>query len=318
MTRLREFENINTINFSELFELDSNGNSEDFKFLVKMMIRKILIQCIMFLSLKEIYLWVKDNRQKLLNPNLIDERIFQRNLIKMRQMVLTQSFLNFSFYIDSTLLTLSIEELTARINFAHLQSFIVLSQVEFIPNKKSKAVQFLNPESLEDTVTCDPLTIKITLEERENILCGKQKRKDERIKFVFKTLRKTLIKTYKNKTKHTDKIEDLKKRFNLKYFNFDEESIKTYYSNDLSKRTLSHLKRHPLLMKKLKWAYEKEYIGQQVDSICFRKMDDRFANKSNLDLFCKSLFDRQSKHSWNLLDIIYSLVTFEKFFNHSK
>lgn len=272
----------------------------------------------MFLSLKELFLFVKNNNHPLTNRYHIEPVIFQQNLDKMRHMILSESYPNFTFLVDSNLLKLNIKNLVQRVNLAQLQNFIVLSQIEFLPNKKSKTITFFNPENLEGGPAERPIRVNITFEERENILCGKQKRKDERIKFVFKTLRKTLIKAFKEKTKHTDKIEDLKNRFNSKYFSGDKESIRTYYSNDLSRRTLCHLLRHPNLMKKLRWAYRKEYLGQQIDSICFRKMDDRFANKLSLEMFCKSLFDRQSKHSWNLLDIIYSLITFQNFFDSER
>jgi hypothetical protein len=285
----------NKINLSTIFP-----NTEDNQ-LNWLLIRKLIILLIQHLALFKDYLKIK----------LRDETNFQNNkttIEKLKSIIESQMMCEDQFEIDTSLLKLNLVDLVNKVSISDLQLYVALSNVDFLPKNTSKRVFFLNEQKEKNE-------FEMTQFERESILMPKIKRKDEKIKFVFKSIRKQLFNEFKLKSKNNHSVSKTKQLFNTKYLNKSEEAIKYFYSNDLSKKKLKILNECNKLVYNMKNYKNEKYIKDQVEISIYRKSED-FLNKTQMDLneFKKILFDRQSKHTWILQDILNSIPAFEVFF----
>jgi hypothetical protein len=270
-----------------------------------LLIRKLLILLNHQLNLFNDYLLLKlgkDSGFKSLN----------RNLQKIKKAVIKQQMNEEVFKIDQKYLRMNIEELVDAVSINQLQLFVAIANVDFLPKRISKNVYV----SMEDSTK---LNFEMTVFEREFLLIPKIKRKDEKIKFVFKSIRKQLFNDFKMKSKNNHSVLKTKKNFNSKYLHDCEEAIKYFYSNDLSKKKLKIMAHCTRLIHNMKTYKNEKYIKDQIEISIYRKSED-FLNKNNLKFaeFKKILFDRQSKHTWILQDILNAIPSFESFFVFSK
>ena len=227
---------------------------------------------------------------------------------KLRHCLDNQMMTEEQFAIDSSLLGLNLAQLVDRISIWDLQLFVALSNVDFLPKRTSKIVCFMNRQK-------EMKEFEMTIFERDSLLIPKVKRKDEKIKFVFKSIRKQLFNEFKLKSKNNHSVEKTKRLFNNKYLHGKEDAIKYFYSNDLSKKKLKVLNECSRLIHNMKSYKSEKYIKDQVEISIYRKSEDFLNNKKlNLADFKKILFDRQSKHTWILQDILNSIPAFETFF----
>ena len=285
----------NKISLSSIFT-----NTEDDR-INWLLIRKLIILLIQHLDLFKDYLKIK----------LKEERDFhcpETTIEKLKSIIESQMMCEDQFEINESLLQLNLVDLIDRVSIVDLQLYVALSNVDFLPKNTSKRVNFLNNKN-------EKKEFEMTQFERDSILMPKIKRKDEKIKFVFKSIRKQLFNEFKLKSKNNHSVSKTKKLFNTKYLNKSEEAIKYFYSNDLSKKKLKILNECNRLVYNMNTYKNEKYIKDQVEISIYRKSED-FLNKTQMDIkeFKKILFDRQSKHTWILQDILNSIPAFENFF----
>lgn len=269
------------------------------------LVRKLVILLLHQLRLFKDYLTVKTNSQEsFLNP--------PETIRKLRLCISTQSLCDEQFAVDRECLGLTLPELLARVSIRDLQLFVAVSNADFEPKRTSKTVYFVDAHNCKRQ-------LDMTLFERDSLLLPKTKRKDEKIKFVFKSIRKQLFNDFKLQSKNNHSVSEAKRLFNQKYLNGDEEAIRYFYSNDLSKKKLKVLADCKRLIHNMKQYQHQRYVKDQVEISIYRKSEDFLANRRlSLDDFKKLLFDRQSKHTWILQDVLNSIPAFEAFFVFSR
>lgn len=288
----------NEIDIETIFP-DCQNNSNDY-----ILIRKLLILLIHQINLFKDYLRIK----------LGEDSGFKSpksSIRKLRQTIINQQMNDTLFSIDPTYLLMSIPQLLDTVSIRDVQLYVAISNVDYIPKRISKIVHFV----MEDK----KVNFEMTIFERDFILIPKIKRKDEKIKFVFKSIRKQLFNDFKMKSKNNHSVLKIKKMFNIKYLHGNEESIQYFYSNDLSKKKLKILSNCNRLIHNMKVYKNEKYIKDQIEISIYRKSEDFLLNEQmRVADFKKILFDRQSKHTWILQDILNAIPSFETFFVFSK
>jgi hypothetical protein len=289
------YEVSNKVNMSSIFSNTKNNHLD------WILIRKLIILLIEHLKLFKDYLKIKQGLKNNFQsqPSTIE---------KLTYCIESQIMCEDQFEIDFSLLKLNLIDLINKVSIRDLQLYVALSNVDFLPKNASKKVHYLNEQN-------EKKEFEMTMFERDSILIPKIKRKDEKIKFVFKSIRKQLFNEFKLKSKNNHSVSKTKELFNTKYLNKSKEAIKYFYSNDLSKKKLKILNECNKLVYNMKTYKNEKYIKDQVEISIYRKSED-FLNKTHMDLneFKKILFDRQSKHTWILQDILNSIPAFEIFF----
>ena len=270
-----------------------------------LLIRKLMILLVHQLRLFKDYIGLKLGATQ-------DFKSGAETVRKLKACIYNQTLCDEQFEIDEASLRLSLSELVARVSIRDLQLYVAISNVDFLPKRTTKMVFFVDQKN-------EKCQFEMTLFERDSLLLPKIKRKDEKIKFVFKSIRKQLFNEFKLQSKNNNSVSKTKKLFNAKYLNGNEEAIKYFYSNDLSKKKLKILNNCNRLIYNMKNYKNEKYIKDQVEISIYRKSED-FLNRKQMEFceFKKILFDRQSKHTWILQDILNSIPAFEAFFVFSR
>lgn len=211
--------------------------------------------------------------------------------------------------INKNLKEMNLETLVANLSISKIQLFIFFSKINFDDFTKPQVIKFkTSPDSPQHTIT-------LNVFERDKIICGKNRRKDEKIKFAFKGIRNRLFQNFCQKDKIKTPAKILKKKFNKKYLLNNEEAIKYFYNNELSKTDLYHLKDLHTLQKNMLKYKNSNYVGDMLEISIFSKPNDLLMQDfSSFSNFEKLLFHPQSKVSWFLQDILSTVPAFEKFF----
>ena len=150
-------------------------------------------------------------------------------------------------------------------------------------------------------------------------LGGKSKRKDEKNKFIFRSIRKKLLCKFKWSLKKKLSLKKIKQLFNEKYLYSNENAIEYFHGNELSSRNLRVLAPYKKLIKKMKHCLKKYYLPIQIKNCLQRKSEEVFDDFNLLDSsFICILKDLKTRHSWNLQDLIDAIPSFNRFFEFSK
>ena len=185
------------IKISDLF-----AGSEDNSFNLTV-IRKILVLLVHHSSLFHLYLKIKTNtlRQSSFDPDKTQ---------KMQDILASQCLDDkLPFKISESLVHLPFAELVKLVSISDIQRFVALANVQFLERQVSRKVVM---KADDGTL----LQFEMTVFEKENLFLAKFKRKDERIKFVFKSIRKQLTNRFRSQFKNGLNVEQIKSKFNKK------------------------------------------------------------------------------------------------------
>ena len=264
------------------------------------LLRKLLILLVQHLDLVADYLTLKSGKGGF--------RQCAQNVERLKKCIQSQSLPKEPFAVDESVVALGLEELVQRVSIEDIQQYIVVSNVEVSCRKNSKEVRFTGKDNKLSE-------FKMTFFENENLLLPKVKRKDEKIKYVFKSIRKQLYNRFRFRSKSNFAVAKIKRQFNRKFLLDCPEAIKYFYSNDLSKKNLNLLSRMKKLIRNMNAFKNENYIKAQLEISVHKKCENFLANaRLSVSEFKKILFDRQSKHTWILQDILNSILAFEEFF----
>lgn len=279
------------------YEKNNESNKENILFL-----KKILILMNHQLRLFKDYISIKTE-----NKNA--KFYFNDNIIKRLKLIIERQELDFEqFTIQEELLSYSFSELISLIKIEDIQFFIILGNTDFLPKRNTKKIKYRNEIGILKE-------FELTLFEKENLLLPKIKRKDEKIKFVFKSIRKQLYNKLKKKTKKEISANKLKKMFNEKYLNNNKKAISYFYSNDISKKGLHLIENCTRLIKDMNKYKFNHFLKDHINTCIFKKTENFLeCSKLTFNDFLKILFEKQSKQPWILQDILNSIPAFEMFF----
>ena len=184
------------IKISELFEGSQNSCSN------LAVLRKVLILLIHHSSLFDLYLHLKTGTHL---PN----SFHSEEISKMENILSSQTLNeNLPFKISENLIYAPFSDLVKMVSISKLQRFIALANVQFEEKQINRSVITKTNNTL--------LQFEMTVFEKENLFLAKFKRKDERIKFVFKSIRKQLYNRFRNLFKGQLTGEQIKTKFNQK------------------------------------------------------------------------------------------------------
>lgn len=220
------------------------------------------------------------------------------------------------FQFDFALLSKSIVELLNFVDIKLFQEYINISQVVF-PNEREAMTQCLKRQlflfSNQSFICFDATDFEI-----DDLLCAKRKRGDEGLKHCFKAIRKGIFNIYKmDKPKHTN-LGNLKEEFLEKMFGNDE-NIKPYYrENNITKETISVLKRCQGYNEKAEEYKKKFFLKDQVKRNILEKKEEILKSNLNFESFAKVLLDKQKKHGWILQNILNSIEMYDACTIHLK
>ena len=185
------------IKISELFQ----GSQDSCDNLA--VLRKVLILLIHHSSLFDLYLHLKTGT---LLPNSFDAE----EVSKLQNILHTRAFdENLPFKISKNLIHAPFADLVKMVSISKLQRFIALANVQFEEKQ-------INRNVITKSSSNTRLQFEMTVFEKENLFLAKFKRKDERIKFVFKSIRKQLYNRFRNLVKGELTGEQIKNKFNQK------------------------------------------------------------------------------------------------------
>lgn len=185
------------VKISDLFP-----NSEENLFNIATL-RKLMILFIHHCQVFEMYLAIKTQTGK--NLGFETEEISKLEKILILQ--LTEE--NLCFKISEDLIKAPFKDLVEMISIARVQKFIALANVQFQGKQ-------INRNVIVRTDSGELKEFEMTLFEKENLLLAKCKRKDERIKFVFKSIRKQIFQRFRNSVKNGVSVDKMRKNFNNK------------------------------------------------------------------------------------------------------
>lgn len=205
--------------------------------------------------------------------------------------------------------SMNLEKLILNISMPKIQIFIFFSKINMNDFPKPQTIKFKTDSQSDEHV------ITLNSFEKDKILCGKSRRKDEKIKYAFKGIRNRLYQNFCQKDKIKTPAKILKKKFNKKYLFDNEKAINYFYNNELSKSGLYCLKELTLLRKDMINYKNNNYIGDMVQISIFSKPNELLLQDCpSFSNFEKLLFHPQSKVSWFLQDILSTIPAFESFF----
>lgn len=270
-------------------------------------LKKILSLLIHQLNIFKIYLDLKSNENKNDQNKISDFLNEQKNTLI--DYINFQEDIKKNFLYDQNLKKESFESLVNKIDIRDLQIYIIISNISFSCGlkKKSKIVHYVKDDI--------KYSFNLSKFERDFLLGGKPKRKDEKNKFVFRSVRKKILFKFKWSLKKKINLKKIKRLFNDKYLNSDEDAIKYFYGNELSSRNLNIIADCKRLIKKMKECLYTHYLPDQIKNCLQRKSEEIFDEYNLLDSkFIVLLEDLKTRHSWNLQDLIDAIPSFEHFF----
>lgn len=282
------------------------------------LVKKLLVYFLHVMHLFRLYLKIKtEGSYQGIVSEYIDPKIFKENLELMRQKIKDKkSGEGKLFQFDFALLSKTIVELLNYVDIKLFQEYINISQVVF-PNEREAMTQCLKRELFlfsNQNFIC----FEATDYEIDDLLCAKRKRGDEGLKHCFKAIRKGIFNIYKlDKPKHTN-LANLKEEFLEKMFGVDE-NIKPYYrENNITKETISVLKRCKGYNQKAENYKIKYFLKDQVKRNILEKKEEILKTNLNFESFAKVLLDKQKKHGWILQNILNSIEMYNACTIHLK
>lgn len=220
------------------------------------------------------------------------------------------------FRFDFKLLSKSIPELLRFVDIKLFQEYINISQVVF-PNERDSMSQCLK-RSLYLVGPASIVCFEATDYEVDDLLCAKRKRGDEGLKHCFKAIRKGIFNTFKLEKPKNTNLGNLKEEFLKEMFGENEE-IKPYYrENNITKETISILKRCVSYNGKAELYKTNFFLKDQVKRNILDKKEEILKPTLDFESFTKVLLDKQKKHGWILQNILNSIEMYDACTIHLK
>lgn len=272
------------------------------------LIKKILIYFILALHLFRLFLEIKTEGQyKPIVPDVVNKTTLEINL-KIMENSMAKKEVSELFQIDLVLLRMSVRELVEAIDIKLFQHFVNISQVVFRPDKDgnggSQRKFFLNGDNYEVNFQGNDFEI-------DEILCAKRKRGDEGLKHCFKAIRKGIFKVYREKNKSGRQLTLMKDEFNDYVFGKDERMKGYFRENNITKETISNLKRCQRF-EELSEGYKSDsFLKDQVNRNILDKKEEILSKNMTFEDFAKVLLDKQKKHGWILQNILNSIEMYD-------
>lgn len=286
----------------------SSCDQENYNGQGQLLLKKILILFIMQLDVLKCYVNCKANAKVF--ETKFDQGVHHENAEKTRNLLgdINNLVKAFTFKVDESLQTLSLDTLVDKIEIDLFQLYLLLSKVYLTKSKNAQTVTL--------KINQKQYSFRVTMLEQKYILNVKPKRKDELNKFAFKFIRKNVFLHFKNSlpNKEQKSSGEIKKLFNKKYLLGDPRSIDYYHSVDVSKKGIKHIKKCTDLLRVFKDFRDREYFQVQLEKVIFQKSGIIFQDKVTFEHFLKSLFCTQYKHSILLQDSMNSLAILDSFF----
>jgi hypothetical protein len=220
------------------------------------------------------------------------------------------------FKFDFSLLSNTITKLLSFVDIKLFQEYINITQIVF-PSEREAMSQFLKRElflfSNSNFICFDATDYEI-----DDILCAKRKRGDEGLKHCFKAIRKGIFNIYKmDKPKHIN-LGNLKEEFLDKMFGTNEEIKPFYRENNITKETISTLKKCKGYNEKAEEYKRNFFLKDQVKRNILEKKEEILKSNLNFESFTKVLLDKQKKHGWILQNILNSIEMYDACTIHLK
>ena len=159
-----------------------------------------------------------------------------------------------------------------------------------------------------------PNLFNINIINKAEIICSKNKRKDEIMKFAFKFLRKKILLKFGIDQENEFNTQiNLKNEFNKKILLNNKILIEKFYTYNVSKKDIKELKKFPNIFNILKEYFEESLMQDLIKMISeFDHSDYTISNKTE---FLKTFFCNQQKRSLILQDVIIIYNIFSEVFH---
>ena len=308
------------------FLFDKNTRQKNFKIhshsystnIATQLVKKLLVYFLHAMHLFRLYLSIKTNNKFCsLVSEYIEPDVTRHNKELLREKIIDKkkNELNF-FKFDFNLLSKSIPELLGFVDIKLFQEYINVTQVVF-PNERESMSHCLQ-KTLYLFSNSNFLQFEATDYEVDDLLCAKRKRGDEGLKHCFKAIRKGIFNIYKlEKPKHCN-LGNLKEEFLNQMFG-DKDDIKPYYrENNITKETISILKRCDKYNEKAEEYKRNYFLKDQVKRNILDKKEEILKMDLNFESFAKVLLDKQKKHGWILQNILNSIEMYDACTIHLK
>jgi hypothetical protein len=300
---------------SKKFKIHSQEYSFDIS---TQLVKKLLVYFLHAMHLFRLYLKIKtDGNFESTISEYIDAKITHFNIELLRKKIQNKKDNEGKlFQFDFNLLSKTINKLLSFVDIKLFQEYINITQVVF-PSEREAMSQFLKRE-LYLFSSSNFLCFEATDYEIDDILCAKRKRGDEGLKHCFKAIRKGIFNIYKlDKPKHIN-LGNLKEEFLDKMFGTNEEIKPFYRENNITKETISTLKKCEGYNIKAEEYKKNFFLKDQVKRNILEKKEEILKSNLNFESFTKVLLDKQKKHGWILQNILNSIEMYNACTIHLK
>ena len=241
-------------------------------------------------------------------PDVVGKLTREDNLAKLKRTLEEGSPVDL-FQIDVKLLRMSVQELVEAIDIKLFQHFVHVSQVVFRPDRDSgsstsKRRFFLKGSDFQVRFEGNDFEV-------DEVLCAKRKRGDEGLKHCFKAIRKGIFRVYREANKTGTQLTVLKEEFHGKVFGSDDKMKAYFRENNITKETISNLKRC-VRFEELSESYKSNnFLRDQVRRNILDKKEEILSKNMTFEAFAKVLLDKQKKHGWILQNILNSIEMYD-------
>ena len=208
---------------------------------------------------------------------------------------------------------LEINNIIDQISFDDFQLYMIIFNVNSSMNNKHCNMYYVPVQFIRENKN---VSLNMYELEREILFGRKNKKKDEKNKFVFRSIRKYILDSFKKKFKKHITLKKFKSKFNNRYLGNNEKAIRYFYGNEVSSKNLKSLSSCKELIKLLKQSFSKKFLKIELMNCIQRKSEEHVLD---MDLFgadfCKLIKNMSTRHSWNLQDIVNAIPFFEDFFD---
>lgn len=313
--------------FTEGFQnqKDSHANpkvsdSKNLNLRANLIIRKVLIQMISTLQIMQMYVDLKKSEVSHDTPS--DSPIFppcnssqcqneiSNHNLSILKLILDPESLDkqksLKFKIDKELLTLDLHRLIEKLSLSQVSLYVLLTNLYMTGKESSRVVSLL-----------EGTQIRVDIKANEQALFYKSKRKDELVKFSFKFIRKHILGRFRRSLEAQGtrlKSRENKRKFDSVYFGPNLKAKNYFYSMEVNKKNLPHLKQSPEVVGLIKEYVKDGFLADQINSNIFNKNNNIFREDLTLVDFIRKIFVVQNKNNFTLQNILNSLYVFRHFF----
>ena len=275
------------------------------------LIKKILVYLLHGLHIFTMYINIKtDNQYTSTFPDCIAKEIQTTNLEILKQGLLGKNKQSVCLKFDESLLNKSIPWFLDHIDIQLFQDYIHLTQV-VLPSERGSVLSSVSRKLSITVKDKQSYEFRATDYEIDDLLSAKRKRGDEGLKHCFKAVRKGVFKIFKNSEREITSVSTLKKKFFREYFKNDKELIKYFKENNITKETISNLKKSKKFNEQAEMYKKSDLLKDQVDRNIFDKREEILKENLSFQDFAKVLLDKQKKHGWILQNIMNSIEMYD-------